>query len=195
MRIVVLMAVVLAASLAHGKAAVNEPAPVDTASAVAPGALASGIGASRTFGLGLYLGQPVGITAKYFAAPNFGVAFLVGSWLARSRGLVGEVDALYHVRDLIPKSQAVELGLYFGAGGGLGYWTRRLYYHEHTKPWPHWHQHDVNQLLVYLKPTLGGALMLRKAPIEIFAEIAPTYRLTPDADVDFGGALGGRYYF
>jgi len=116
--------------------------------------LGAGIGNERPFGMGIVLGQPLGGTFKYFFSPELAVQGMVAWWLFPHYGMVAGADVVYHVRDLAPRLEPVEIGVYFGAGVGSGFWNARVY-HEHMTPWPHWHSHDLTQLLIYMRPVLA----------------------------------------
>jgi hypothetical protein len=38
-------------------------------------------------------------------------------------------------------------------------------------------------------------LLLKKLPIDVFFEVAPSFRLLPTTGLDLDVAVGGRYYF
>jgi hypothetical protein len=156
--------------------------------------LGAGIGDSRMLGLGLVLGQPTGGSLKYFVSPELAVQGLVAWWLFPHDGVVVGADAVYYLRDLAPQIEPLELGAYLGAGGGAGFSKARIY-HEHLKPWPHWHTHTVTQLIIYMRPVVGVSMFLRDRPFEAFVELSPTYTFSPDRGFGSSGALGGRYYF
>ncbi len=46
-----------------------------------------------------------------------------------------------------------------------------------------------------LRAAAGAAYWLPHDPVEIFAELVPVFRLTPDAGIGLDGGLGLRYYF
>ena len=46
-----------------------------------------------------------------------------------------------------------------------------------------------------IRAVAGAAYWLPNNPVEIFLEIVPVFRLTPDAGVGLDGGLGLRYYF
>jgi hypothetical protein len=184
-----LLAPVLAAA---APAVAQEPAVV----AAGSGGLGSGIGSERTFGVGLYLGEPVAVSAKWWMSPEIALTFLAGGWVHPYRGTIGGVDFTYHLRDLLPKVQPLELGVYFGAGVGAGAWlddSNSL--HTHDGPWPHSHRHDLWEPLLYVRPVIGGAIWFRGAPLELSVDIAPAILFLPEIDFEIGGGMSARYYF
>ncbi|MFC1610748.1 hypothetical protein ACFL6C_07310 [Myxococcota bacterium] len=159
------------------------------------GGLGSSIGAERTFGLGLVIGQPTALSGKLFFTSELAVTVLVGGWLHPHKGPVAGADLTFHVRDLVPDLTPLELGLYFGGGAGLGSWVRDKY-HKHDEPFTHWHSHDVYEPLVYVRPVVGAAIWLRGVPLEVSVDIAPAIRLLPGKiELDLGGGLSVRYFF
>jgi hypothetical protein len=161
-----------------------------------PARLGSGIGAERDFGLGIYLGEPVALSAKWWLSPDKALTFLVGGWVHPHRGTVAGADFTYHLRDLLPHIEPIELGLYFCGGVGIGVWLdERLRPYEHDAPWPHSHIHDYWEPLMYLRPVVGGALWFREAPIELSIDLAPAVLFLPAPGFELGGGMSGRYYF
>ena len=59
-------------------AAVPAVAQETGVAAAGPARLGSGIGAERTFGIGLYLGEPVAVSAKWWLSSETALTFLVG---------------------------------------------------------------------------------------------------------------------
>lgn len=155
---------------------------------------ASPVGRGSSLGVGLYLGQPSGITVSYWISPSLAASGIIGSWLHPAAGGVLGARLLYHVRDLASSVQPLEVNVYFGGGAGAG-WLEQERWHEHTDPWPHRHIHPYRELLVYLQPAVGGQLVFRTVPVEIFLELSPALMLTPGPDLEAAGGLGARYYF
>lgn len=191
--------VILAALLAITSTAVAEKDKDATPSAVStagPSYAASPVGGSKLIGAGLYLGQPAGVTAKYWISPDLAISAVVGGWLAPDQGGVLSATVQYHVRDLIPGVKPLEIGLYFGGGAGSG-WLSLRDNHAHQDPWPHRHTHRVRMFLLFIQPVVGGNIMFRNIPIEVFMEWAPAFQFTPTPTGQNWpvGGFGGRYYF
>lgn len=156
--------------------------------------LASDIGGERNFGIGLYLGEPVAVSAKWWMTPETALVFLVGGWFHPNRGTIAGADFVYHLRDLV-SAEPLELGVYFGAGIGAGTWRVQAGLHSHDDPWPHWHRHDIWEPLLYVRPLGGAAIWFRGAPIELTIDIAPAILFLPEVEVEIGGGMSARYYF
>jgi len=76
--------------------------------------------ANKTFGLGLELGQPAGLTGKYFLsdsnALDFGVGYIYNSYWYGDDGLHLYLDYLWHPASLV-SAHAFELPFFIGVGG------------------------------------------------------------------------------
>jgi hypothetical protein len=188
-------AILVALALSLGVVPARAAKTTDVSQTGRATSLGAGIGLERTLGVGIYLGEPSGVSVKYWLSPELALHGVLGAWLHPHDGAVLAADLLYHVRDLAPNVQAIELGLYLGAGFGAGFWSAEQY-HRHDDPWPHWHQHEIAQALVYLRPIVGGGIWFRSVPLELNLELAPSLRLMPDgAGLEWGGGLAVRYVF
>ncbi|MEZ4362502.1 MAG: hypothetical protein R3B48_20090 [Kofleriaceae bacterium] len=140
--------------------------------------------ANKTFGLGLMLGAPSGLSGKYFLssdnALDFGVG-AIGYYRGRS-GLHLHMDYLWHPVSLA-SAPAFELPLYFGIGG-------RVFDFDDG---------NDDAFAIGVRGPLGISFDLTEAPLDIFFELAVVvdffagYRDSVGAD--FNGAFGIRYYF
>ncbi len=83
-----------------------------------------GFEANKKFGLGLELGEPVGLNGKVFLSPttalDFGIGDLYHPYYVGAHGLHLYLDHLWHPL-LLTKAAAFELPLYIGVGGRM--WT------------------------------------------------------------------------
>lgn len=125
------------------------------------------------FGIGVILGEPTGLSAKYYnggrTAFDFGLAWSFG----RNPHYHFHADYLVHRFDLIEVEQG-QMPFYFGIGARLRT------------------GHDEN---VGIRFPLGVSYYFPRDPIEIFFEIVPVFDLTPRSDISGNGGLGFRYYF
>jgi hypothetical protein len=121
------------------------------------------------FGLGIVLGEPTGLTARFWSgANNFqshaawsftgNAAFQISGDYLRS----GDIDS----DPVIP--------FYFGAG------LRAKFSDEFE---------------LGIRIPLGLNYVLQSEPIEFFGEMVPVMDIVPETHFDFQGALGVRYYF
>lgn len=121
-------------------------------------------------GAGIVLGDPTGLTLKYFAHPS--LAFDAG--IGFSGDAAFYADALWHAWDLFPQPSRGRLGAYVGAGPRV-----------ETK-------HDAT---FGIRTMAGVAYWLPSRPIELFLEGGPVFRFTPHTGTDFDAGLGIRFYW
>ncbi len=124
----------------------------------------------REIGLGIIAGSPFGVTGKYFH--NDAWAFDAGVGYGNAGVFYG--DVLYNIWTSGYTTEG-ELDLY----GGLG---------------PRLATDDGSQFSVR---TVAGVGYWPKAhPLELFAEFAPAWKISPaDRRVGLDGGVGFRYYF
>lgn len=131
--------------------------------------------ANKTFGLGLELGQPTGLTGKYFLndsnALDFGLGYIYHSYWYGDDGLHFYLDYLWHPATLV-SAQPFELPFFIGVGGR--YWD---------------FDYCVNRDCTYggsalgVRIPLGVALDFNNIPLDIALNLVPT--------IDF---VRGDYY-
>jgi hypothetical protein len=128
------------------------------------------------FGLGLYFGQPTGITARYFFDETSSVtgtlAFSIGS---NSINLQGDYN--YHFRKvlMIEKEEiipSIGIGAYFGIAGG-----------------------HADVVWAGIRVPFGLSYQLRVFPLEISLEAVPSWEFVQDGGFGMGGGMGLRYFF
>lgn len=129
----------------------------------------------KDLGAGLILGDPSGLSVKYWTSESNAIDLAIGySFIGRGAGLGIHLDYLYHVDNLIKSEET--LIVYYGYGLRFRF--------------------PDNNPNVFGVRGVGGVLWYPKnLPIDVFAEIAPSFRLLPDAALDFSFGIGSRYYF
>jgi hypothetical protein len=136
-----------------------------------------GFEANKTFGLGLEVGEPTGLTGKVFLSPrgalDFGVGYIYSHYYYGDGGHV-YLDYLAHPVSLA-STPSFELPFYIG--GGLRFWN-----FDYCDPMPN---PDVcyRGSAVGIRIPLGLALDFNNVPLDIFLQLVPTF--------DF---LSGDYY-
>jgi hypothetical protein len=123
----------------------------------------------RTWGIGLILGEPTGVTAKYWRNNSHAYNFSLGAPLGSGVGIFA--DYLIHIR---PFSEIPEVPIY--AGGGVFF------------------QGGGNDFLTGVRGVFGIAYMFDK-PFDVFFEFSPKLGLLPELDFAMRISLGGRIYF
>lgn len=139
--------------------------------------------AQHDFGLGIVLGDPTGLTAKYIlnndnaidAALSFGghdSFYLHGSWLS--------------LRNNLFNAGKFPVSWYFGLGA-------RIIDHDHA----HNHDHDDHEDDMHLgaRAPLGLRMNFNDPRIELFGEISFAMDVIPETDFDLDFGIGARYYF
>ncbi len=154
--------------------------------------------ANKTFGLGLEVGAPSGLSGKYFlsdsGALNFGAGGIYRHYYY-DRGLHVYLDYLWHPVSLASTS-SLELPLYIGLGG-------RFWDFEHCRLPNRRDCHSGSALGV--RVPFGIAFDFNRAPLDIFVQAVPVldilsasyYREFHDRRGHFGvdGSVGIRYWF
>ncbi|HOP29965.1 MAG TPA: hypothetical protein P5120_13640 [Spirochaetota bacterium] len=137
--------------------------------------------ASGDFGAGFILGEPTGLTAKYFITGTDAVDSGLGA--SYHNGFYIYADYLKHFPEVFPVDG---LALYVGAGAGF-------HHHNRDDEGRHHDGDDYNSLECRIP--VGLEYTLQKAPLGIFLELVPALEIIPDIDSDIRGGLGLRYYF
>jgi hypothetical protein len=143
-------------------------------------------GYGHTFGLGVIVGEPTGISAKLWTsgtnAFDFGLGWSNGGdRLGNYDGYYNggsrthfHMDYLWHAFDAIRSSE--RFPLYYGIGGrinsGAGY----------------------NSSLA-IRGVFGISWLPRGTPIDVFLELAPSLQLTSSTGFGIDAGFGARFYF
>ncbi len=148
--------------------------------------LQASVAQERTFGLGIIIGEPTGLSAKLWTsgqnAYDFGLGWSVGgdrigksNVYYNGQGRVHfHMDYLWHSFDAIRASE--RFPLYYGIGGrintGGGY--------------------DAS---LAVRGVIGIAWLPRSTPIDVFLELAPSLQLTNSTGFGIDAGIGARYFF
>jgi hypothetical protein len=139
---------------------------------------ASPICQGRNFGLGLVVGEPSGLSWKYWKGSGTAIDGTL-AWSFLDDGYFrANVDYLWHDYEAITVEQG-QMPLYYGVGAAL--WGG--------------HFHDRDGANIGVRGVIGLEYIFRKAPFDIFLELAPTLDLAPATGLWLQGGLGVRYYF
>jgi len=123
-------------------------------------------------GVGVFLGEPTGLSAKLWAGDVSAFDAAV-AWSFTEGTFYLHADYLIHFRTII-EPDVGELPFYFGVGGKINL-------------------HQEPQLGV--RVPVGVSYIFESAPVDVFLELAPGIGLYPSTSFDFGGGIGLRYYF
>jgi hypothetical protein len=128
------------------------------------------------FGAGIILGEPTGLSAKYFLNDTLAIDGAAGWSLDDHTDFYLHSDLLVHKFDLFNVSKG-RLPLYFGGGAFVRFRD----------------EHHDDELGV--RVPVGISYMFEGTPVDIFAELAPGIDLAPSTRIDFTGGVGIRYWF
>jgi opacity protein-like surface antigen len=142
---------------------------------------------NKTFGVGLELGAPTGLTGKYFLgdqsdrALDFGIGYL-GNYLDDRNGLHIYADYLWHPV-VLAHTDAFDLPLYLGAG--LRYWNFD-------------YGPDAG-FAIGIRVPFGLAMDFNNIPLDVFLSLVPVLDFLHDyvhgIDGDFDVSIGARFWF
>jgi hypothetical protein len=149
-------------------------------------AVEGSVAQKRSFGLGVIIGEPTGISAKLWTSEmnafDFGLGWSVGgdrigkydgSYDGGSR-VHFHMDYLWHSFDAIHSTERIPL--YYGIGGRLnnggGYRSS-----------------------LAVRGVFGVAWLPRETPIDVFLELVPSLQVAPSTGFGLDAAIGARYYF
>lgn len=135
------------------------------------------------FGLGLIIGDPTGISGKYFLSQELAIDGALGFGFIGGRHTKLQSDLLWHFG--VQRWPAAGLDLYVGVGPTLAF-------HDHHH---HNDDHHNNELWIGVRGPFGAALSFNNAPFDVFLEIAAELWLVQHANLDLDAALGVRYWF
>jgi hypothetical protein len=128
------------------------------------------------FGAGIIIGEPTGLSAKYFLNDKLAIDGAAGWSFDDHTEFYLHSDLLYHKFDLINVSKG-RVAVYFGGGVLCRF------------------RDDDHDNEVGVRVPVGISYMFENAPVDIFAEIAPGIDLSPSTRGDITGGIGIRYWF
>jgi hypothetical protein len=144
---------------------------------------------ARPLGLGVEIGDPTGISAKYYIERQVAAQAGFGFFGWPSGGGI-HIDLLYEFPDAINTSrEGFELPLYFGAGLKAGGFVR-------CRNAGIGNDCDTDLIAGFRVP-FGAALQLKNSPLELQLEFAPVFFSQFDFGLGVEGdlMLAARYYF
>lgn len=141
----------------------------------------------KSFGIGLLLGSPLGVSGKYKISGNTALAFGVGGFSGYANAINIHVDHLWH--PWVPiNNRDLSLPVYAGVGAivALSASDPAIPGQRVTYGAPGW---------LGVRGPFGIAMAFKRAPIDLFAELAPTLTVGNWATVGIDGSVGVRLYF
>lgn len=132
-------------------------------------------GQERGFGAGIMLGEPTGLSAKYWLddknALDFGLAY---SFATKNNSMAIHCDYIFHNYDLIDSD--IKIPVYYGFGARL-------------------RVDGTNNNSLGARGVAGLLYHLPKESVDVFFEVAPAFILFPKTAFNLDIAIGIRYFF
>ncbi len=135
--------------------------------------ISASVFAQGNFGLGIMVGEPTGLSFKYFMNSNNAIDGGVAWSFKRKASLHIHADYLFHSYDLISVGSG-KLPVYYGIGGRI---------------------RAAEDAELGLRIPVGMSYIFPGNNVDIFVELVPVLDLIPETDFSFNGAIGVRYYF
>jgi len=132
------------------------------------------------FGLGLVIGAPTGLAAKYYINNQNAIDGALAWDMGAETSFLIQSSYLWHKFNVF-QIDAQPIDFYCGIGGRIS-----------SRPRPHTLEDEE---VLGVRGPLGLRHYFRKAAIEAFLEIALTLNVIPRSSVDLDLGIGGRYYF
>ncbi len=125
------------------------------------------------FGLGLILGEPTGLSGKYWISPRTAIDGAFAWSIDKKSGVHLHSDYLWHDYRIISVIKG-KLPIYYGVGARMVFATDNIF---------------------GVRGVAGFNYIFDGTPLDIFLEIVPILDIAPKVGFDFNGAIGIRYYF
>jgi hypothetical protein len=137
-------------------------------------------GTQDDFGVGLILGEPTGLSLKYWIDEDYAIDGAAAWSYSENDSFQLHGDYLFHNYDVL---EADELPVYYGIGA-------RLKFKDSDGRGRN--EHDA---IFGIRFPLGVTYLFDDAPVDLFFELVPVLDLSPDVDLDLNAAVGLRFYF
>jgi hypothetical protein len=151
--------------------------------AVLTGLISASGFAQDQLGIGLIVGEPTGLSVKYWLDEEHAVDAAAGWSFWGGDGFQLHADYLWHNFDLLGSAAGCDmLPVYYGVGA-------RLKLRDNDC------RHDDNGDTAFgIRVPVGISYLFDGAPFDVFAEIVPILDFTPDVDLHLNIAVGLRFY-
>jgi hypothetical protein len=130
------------------------------------------IAQSNGFGLGIILGEPTGLSAKYWTSSNTAFDFGLGYSFLKNSKFHLHADYLFHIKNLSHTTE--NISFYYGPGARL--------------------RVDNDKSRLGIRFNVGLVWIPKNAPIDVFLEIAPLMDVIPETKFYVNGGVGVRYF-
>lgn len=136
--------------------------------------------AQDTFGLGFIIGEPTGLSLKYWLDKEHAIDGAAAWSSSENDSFQLHADYLIHNYELL---NADDLPVYYGLGA-------RLKFKDHDG-----RGRNRNDAIFGIRIPLGVTYLFDDAPLDLFFELVPVLDIAPDVDLDINAAIGLRFYF
>ena len=141
------------------------------------------------FGLGVSLGDPLGLSMKYFIRPAHAISAEFGWGILHNGDGIASVSYHWH-SPVIGRSPIVDAHIYVGAGIGVGFWGRRRFGLETDD-----RAAGAGAALMLRAPAVGLAYHWQTVPLDTSLELAwAPYIVLPQLR-HLDAAIKVRYFF
>ena len=127
------------------------------------------------FGLGIIVGEPTGLDAKFWLGESSALQAAVAWSTQKNTSFHFHLDYIMHRFDLIDVKSG-RFPLYYGIGGRF-------------------RVRDNSDDDLGIRIPIGLSYMFANDPFDIFVEVVPILDLVPDTDFDLNAAIGFRWFF
>lgn len=145
--------------------------------------LALSLPAEGSFGLGLVVGEPTGVSAAWKIGHGTRLQGTLAWDLTDPGGLTAAADYLFLMDDLL-KIERTAIPLYAGFGAKLQVVSGSAS-----------DKSDGFPLSLVARFPFGARWPFSELPLEAFIELAPGLALLPETAFDIGGGIGLRWFF
>lgn len=126
------------------------------------------------FGIGLMVGEPTGLSGKYWVSEsNAFAAGIGGHFVGPNDGLSIHLDYLYHIDNTFQTN--FRFPLYYGFGARI--------------------RTESDKFGLGFRGVGGILFYPDSVPIDIFIEMVPVFKLLPKTNLEIDLSLGVRYFF
>jgi hypothetical protein len=132
-------------------------------------------GPNRRLGIGAILGEPTGLSVKYWLSNRNAVDGGVAWSFSERDSFHLHADYLFHNFDWL-RPRTGQMPVYFGAGGRVLFEERR-------------------DNRAGIRAPIGISYIFDRYPLDAFVEVAPILDLTPGTKLEFNAGIGLRFYF
>ena len=136
--------------------------------------------AQDKFGLGVIVGEPTGLSLKYWLDKEYAIDGAAAWSFAENDSFQIHADYLIHDYELLNSD---DLPFYYGLGA-------RLKFKDNDG-----RGRNRNDAIFGIRVPLGVTYLFEDAPLDLFFELVPILDLSPDVELDINAAIGLRFYF